>query len=167
MLNSCEKPVNISCSHTTPLAFSSQAKGSSLTTKTEDSPPLSLKILVAEDEPISRLFIAKVLTKLGHDVKSVKNGKEVLDLLAQKESFDALFTDIQMPELDGMELANILRSDRTYQAIAQFPIIAMTAYAMSGDRETFLKAGMDDYLPKPIDPKLLEIILEQIGAKPH
>lgn len=165
--NSCEKTTCSSFTHVIPVYSSHKGKGNFLKTKSEEPSPVSLKILVAEDESISRMFISKVLAKFGHEVKSVKNGREVLELLAQKETFDVLLTDIQMPLLDGVELTNILRSDKEFLPLAQFPIIAMTAYAMSGDREKFLKAGMDHYLPKPIDPKLLAIILEQVIAKPQ
>jgi CheY-like chemotaxis protein len=150
-----------------PQSGTHTASGKRVTAGNEEPSQLSLKILVAEDEPISRLFLTKVLTKMGHEVRSAKSGEEVLEILAGKEKFDALLTDIQMPALNGIELTQRLRSDGSYRSHAQITIIAMTAYAISGDREKFLRAGMDDYLPKPIDPKLLTIILEQVISKPQ
>lgn len=166
MPSSNKEHLHTSSSHTIPFALS-KGKRSGLSTRTEDSSPPSLNILLAEDEHISRLLIAQVLAKLGHNVTSVKNGREALEVLSGHESFDVLLTDIQMPQVDGIELTTILRSEKQYQSIAQFPIIAMTAYAMAGDRENYLKAGMDDYIPKPVDPKLLEIILGQLTGRPQ
>lgn len=164
---SCENNTCSSCSHTLPVPSSHTARGKSKSAKTISEEPVQppLRILVAEDESISRMFISTVLTKFGHEVKSVKNGQEVLDIMAENEKFDILLTDIQMPLLNGVELTHIIRSDTNYRHQAAIPIIAMTAYAISGDREEFLKAGMDDYLPKPIDAKLLAIIIEQVIPK--
>ena len=163
----CKKPTRSSLAYAIPQSTIHTASGKRVRAGSEEPAQPSLKILVAEDEPISRLFLSKVLAKMGHEVKSVKSGKEVLEILAGKEKFDALLTDIQMPSLDGVELTQVIRSDGIYRPHAQLPIIAMTAYAISGDREKFLRAGMDDYLPKPIDPKLLAVILEQVIPKPQ
>lgn len=167
MSKNCIRTTCSSFSDTSPANSSHTSSGKSTTTKSEESCQPSLKILVAEDEHISRMFISRLLEKYGHEVKAVKNGKEVLEALEKEGKFDALLTDIQMPFLNGVELTHILRTETTYQRHAQLAIIAMTAYAISGDRENFLKAGMDDYIPKPIDPKLLEIILQQVTASPH
>jgi len=123
----------------------------------------SLTILVAEDESVCRLFLSRILAKLGHEVRSVKNGREVLELLLGGEQIDLLLTDIQMPLIDGLELAGILRSDKRYRRHAGLPIVAMTAYPSPGAREQFLKAGMDDYLPKPIDGRLLELLIARVA----
>lgn len=166
---SCESTSCSSLAHTLPVPSSHLGGGKAKSRKTisEDSVQPPLRILVAEDESISRMFISKVLMKFGHEVRSVKNGQEVLEILAENEKFDVLLTDIQMPLLNGVELTHIIRSDTKYRHQAGIPIIAMTAYAISGDREEFLKAGMDDYLPKPIDAKLLAIMIEQVMPKPQ
>jgi|GEM_PF-3700128 len=127
--------------------------------------PASLKILIAEDETISRLFISKVLERAGHMVFLARDGKEVLQILLEEGSFDVIITDIQMPELDGVEMTRIIRTDQLYQSHAHLPVIAMTAYGMKSDRERYLEAGIDEYLPKPIDPKLLTIMLNQLTDK--
>lgn len=148
-----------------PATTTRPARAKSTKPDDENSTAQALKILVAEDDNISRLFISKVLDKFGHHVKAVKNGREVLQTLHGEDTFDVLLTDIQMPEIDGVELTKILRSDKKYQNNAHLPIIAMTAYAMTGDREKFLRAGIDEYLPKPIDGKLLSIMLEHIAIR--
>lgn len=127
--------------------------------------PASLKILIAEDETISRLFISKVLERSGHMVLLARDGKEVLQILLEEGSLDVIITDIQMPELDGVEMTRILRTDQLYQSHAHLPVIAMTAYGMKSDRERYLQAGIDEYLPKPIDPNLLTIMLNQLTDK--
>ena len=85
--------------------------------------------------------------------------------MQDNESFDVLLTDIKMPQIDGVELSRILRSSEKFSHRNGLSIIAMTAFARPGDKDVFLKAGMDDYLPKPIDGRLLEIILEQVSGK--
>lgn len=167
MSESYEKNACVSFGHFSPVTTSSPARGKTVGTKKAEPSRTQLNVLVAEDENISRLFLSRVLAQFGHQVKSVKNGREVLEILKDQEKFDVLLTDIQMPLLNGVELAQILRSDATYRHRAELPIIAMTAYAMPGDRENFLKAGMDDYLPKPIDGKLLKMVLEQLTARPQ
>lgn len=140
-------------------------KAKTVTTGNDEPPDNSLTILVAEDESVCRLFLSSILAKLGHEVRSAKNGREVLELLLGREKFDLLLTDIHMPQLDGVSLAGILRSDRRYRRHAGLPIIAMTAYTGPEARERFLQAGMDDYLPKPIDGRLLEILLARLTAQ--
>jgi CheY-like chemotaxis protein len=122
----------------------------------------ALSILVAEDESISRLFLARFLATMGHRVVTAKNGQEVLTVLESSEPFDLLLTDIQMPIVDGVELVRVLRNDQRYHHRHALSVIAMTAYGTPGDQEAFLHAGMDEYLPKPIDGRLLKVMLEQI-----
>ncbi len=162
-----EEQLHAAFGHSMPRASVRVSTGSSTKLQNENPSENSLKILVAEDDNISRLFLAKVLQKIGHQVKSVKNGKEVLETLRNDGPFDVLLTDIQMPELDGVEVTKILRSEDSFKVHAHLPVIAMTAYGAKGDKEKYLKAGIDDYLPKPIDPKLLAFILEQIPSKPQ
>ncbi len=112
------------------------------------------KILMVEDHPINQLLLLKLLAKLGvRNVHKAENGREALEALKRGEYTLALM-DCQMPELDGYEATRAIR-ERESNGEAHLPIIAMTANAMVGDREKCLKAGMDDYLSKPIDlPRL-------------
>lgn len=150
-----------------PVFRYSQDKSSAkpVSTDSNEVRPASLKLLIAEDDNISRLFISKILEKAGHKVFLARDGKEVLKILQEESCFDVILTDIQMPELDGVELTRILRSDHLYQSHAHLPVIAMTAYGLKSDRERYLEAGIDEYLPKPIDLKLLTIMLDQLTDK--
>ncbi|MFP4266296.1 MAG: response regulator, partial [Desulfonatronovibrionaceae bacterium] len=118
----------------------------------------SLRILVAEDHPSNQLFIQKLLEREGHQVSLAKDGGQVLDLLGGQE-FDCVLMDVQMPIMDGLEATRRIRTcDAEFKDV---PVIALTAHAMSGDREKFLEAGMDDYLPKPVEKKKLLAALEK------
>jgi PAS domain S-box-containing protein len=113
----------------------------------EDSEPLpAMRVLLAEDEPINALAASRMIERDGHEVIVAENGRQVLDLLEERE-FDCILMDIQMPVMDGEETTRAIRSSG--KAYASIPIIALTAYSMSGDREKFLTAGMNDYLSKP------------------
>ncbi|SFL31647.1 PAS domain S-box-containing protein [Desulfomicrobium norvegicum] len=118
------------------------------------------RILLAEDDEVNLLTSLKMLQKLGHTVTAVMNGQEALDALARQD-FDLIFMDIQMPVLDGVEATRIIRKSRELGAKAAIPIVAMTAYAMAGDRETFLQAGMTDYLAKPVSREALIQVIEK------
>lgn len=153
--------------YASPLPTPSSRTNRSTQTNQEDGSTPPLKILVVEDDNISRIFLSKILQKKGYDVISVKNGKEALETLRSEKAIDILLTDIQMPELDGLEMTKTLRSDKEFASKAHLPIIAMTAYGSKNDKEKYLKAGMDDYMQKPIDPKLLHIVLEQVSNRSH
>jgi signal transduction histidine kinase/ligand-binding sensor domain-containing protein/DNA-binding response OmpR family regulator len=117
-----------------------------------------LRILVAEDHEVNQMLAEMLLTRLGYQAKFVVNGKEVLHIM-DKEPFDVILMDVQMPELDGLETSRIIRNNN---ALQQQPIIiAITANAMKEDREMCLKAGMDDYISKPIKIELLMESLEK------
>jgi CheY-like chemotaxis protein len=107
-----------------------------------------MTILLAEDNPVNRLFLRRALITAGHAVFEVENGVQALEVLA-KDRFDLILMDIQMPEMDGVEATRLIRSGR--HGRADIPIIALTAYAMKGDREKFLENGMDGYVTKPVD----------------
>jgi CheY-like chemotaxis protein len=118
-----------------------------------------LRILLAEDEEVNRLATSKLLEKLGHTVKTAKDGQEAIALL-KDDSFDVILMDIQMPVMDGVEATKSIRGGDAGQGNKDIPIIAMTAYAMSGDKENFLAAGMDSYISKPVDMKQLDALLQ-------
>ena len=126
--------------------------------KPAHAPNGPLRILLAEDEPISQMATALMLRRLGHSVQAVGNGLEALELLSMNE-FDCILMDVQMPEMDGVEATRLIRSLGDLGDKARIPIIALTAYAMPGDREKFLAAGMDDHVSKPIMPAELESAL--------
>jgi signal transduction histidine kinase/CheY-like chemotaxis protein len=107
-----------------------------------------MAVLLAEDNPVNRLFLRRALDKAGHEVTEAENGREVLERLLERD-FDMILMDIQMPEMDGVETAKRIRSGNHGKAC--IPIIALTAYAMKGDREKFLASGMDGYVTKPVD----------------
>ena len=122
--------------------------------------PLAATILVAEDHPINAMFIERLLRKHGFTVHCVQNGEEVLAAVA-KQHYDLILMDIAMPVLDGVETTKRLRAAPNMQTAQDVLIIAMTAHAMKGDRESFLAQGMDDYIGKPIQSQLLLRLLAQ------
>ena len=111
-----------------------------------------LRLLVAEDNAVNRQLALALLRRLGYDADVVENGREVLDAL-ERERYDVVLMDVQMPELDGLEATRQIRERRGSSDAPR--IIAMTANAMEGDRDECLAAGMDDYLSKPIRPEEL------------
>jgi PAS domain S-box-containing protein len=108
----------------------------------------SLRILLAEDNPVNQTLAMRILERLGHKVQVVNNGREALGR-AQAEEFDLILMDVQMPEMDGLEATTAIREAEAATG-KHLPIVAMTAHAMKGDREKCLSAGMDGYLSKPI-----------------
>jgi signal transduction histidine kinase/ActR/RegA family two-component response regulator len=119
------------------------------------------RILVAEDNDINQFVTRQVLAKAGYTCDIVANGQEALDALEQSE-YDIVLMDCQMPEMDGLEATRAYRERSRQDGVVctrEVPIIALTANAMSGDRERCIEAGMTDYLSKPINPvKLIEKI---------
>jgi two-component system, sensor histidine kinase and response regulator len=128
-----------------------------------DSPPArgltpSLRVLLAEDNAVNRKVVTRLLEKRGHQVLVTTNGKEALAAL-EKDSFDLVLMDVQMPEMDGFEATRMIRLSEQGTAFHQ-RIIALTAHAMSGDRARCLEAGMDGYLTKPLGALALDQVLE-------
>jgi CheY-like chemotaxis protein len=115
----------------------------------------SMRILIAEDNRINRRLAVAMLEKLGHQVAVATNGVEALEAWRSSD-FDLIFMDVQMPELDGFETTQRIRSEETSSG-KHVHIVAMTANAMAGDSELCLAAGMDDYLSKPISRQALEL----------
>jgi CheY-like chemotaxis protein len=111
-------------------------------------PARTYRVLVAEDNPVNQLVAVRLLAKLGVEVEVVANGALALEAL-QRDVFDLVLMDCQMPEVDGYEATARLRELRDSASSPRIPVVALTANAMSGDRERCLAAGMDDYLSKP------------------
>ena len=124
-------------------------------------PQRRLSTLIVEDEPINQQILKAILTKLGHKTTVVSDGYSAIDILASTD-FDVILMDVQMPQLNGLETTRIIRSSDEPATMKSIPIIALTAYAMTGDKEKCLAAGMDYYLPKPLDVKSLAKILKNL-----
>jgi len=113
----------------------------------------SLKILVAEDTLFNQKLILRLLGRWGHEAVIAENGLQAVEELS-RDTFDLVFMDVQMPEMDGFEATREIRK-REEQTGRHTPIIAMTAHAMKGDRERCLESGMDEYVSKPISSEAL------------
>jgi CheY-like chemotaxis protein len=118
------------------------------------------RLLVAEDNPVNSLVARRLLEKQGHIVRMATNGLEALDMI-EKEKFDCVLMDLQMPVLDGFEATAVIRN-KERRSGGHLPIIALTAHAIAGDLERCLAAGMDGYLTKPIDPKHVFTTIERV-----
>ena len=129
---------------------------------------LPLKILIAEDNLINQELAMAMLIKMGYQPDVVDNGLAVLETV-QINHYDLLFLDVQMPEMDGLETATYLVNqwDELQTGYERPTIIAMTASAMQGDREMCLRAGMDDYISKPIMMNSLQRTIEKWGLGSH
>jgi CheY-like chemotaxis protein/HPt (histidine-containing phosphotransfer) domain-containing protein len=122
-----------------------------------------LKVLLAEDHPVNQMTATTMFEKLGHTVVVANNGREAIDR-SNEQKFDVVFMDVQMPEMDGLTATGAIRL-REQATGTHIPIVAMTAHAMTGDREKCLEAGMDDYVAKPIRRKDLAEVLARIVAR--
>ncbi|MDQ7831626.1 MAG: cache domain-containing protein [Desulfovibrionaceae bacterium] len=121
------------------------------------------RILIVEDVPSNRMALAAMVEKIGMRPDSAGNGREALAALSEND-YDGVVMDVQMPVMDGVEATRRIRAGQAGKDRAGVPIIALTAYAMSGDRERFLEAGMDDYLAKPVEMQALREALERAVA---
>jgi len=120
-----------------------------------------LRILLVEDDELSSFSGKQMLHKMGYSVTTAPDGMEALGIL-HKQDFDLVLMDIQMPVMDGVEATKAIRGASDLGDKSQIPIIAMTAYAMTGDKEKFLAAGMDDYISKPVDRDELKTVIVRI-----
>ena len=142
-----------------------QLSGSSLT-ETATTPVWSeqARVLAVEDNQINQQVIQELLKQRGLEVDLASNGIEALDVLANAppdRPYTLVFMDCQMPEMDGYEATRQIRNGQAGDRYRTIPIVAMTASAMKGDRDNCLKAGMSDYLSKPINPQTLMAISEK------
>jgi CheY-like chemotaxis protein len=122
----------------------------------------SLAVLVAEDNPVNQRVATAMLKRRGHRVTVAGNGAEAVALVA-RETFDVVFMDVQMPEMDGLDATQAIRRAEAGTG-RHLPIVAMTAHAMNGDRERCLAAGMDDYLTKPVSVAGIDRVLAGLTA---
>ncbi len=137
---------------------------SSLESVVESKPPepeRSLHILLAEDNLVNQKLAIGILGKLGHHTTVAVNGLEALEQLEKKHRFDLVLMDVQMPKMDGLEATREIRRREAVSG-THIPVVAMTAHAMKGDRESCLASGMDDYLGKPIRLKDMSDKLDEL-----
>jgi CheY-like chemotaxis protein len=122
-----------------------------------------LRVLLVEDNVVNQKVAGRLLEKQGHSVAVACDGHAALDALA-RGTFDLVFMDVQMPEMDGYEATKAIRA-RERETGGHIPIIALTAHAMKGDREICLQAGMDGYLNKPLRPQELTAAIERYSCQ--
>jgi len=124
----------------------------------------SMRILLVEDNRVNQMVGVAILKRLGLQVTVASNGKEALRVVAQ-EKYHLVLMDVQMPEMDGYEATGKIRGNKDGLTNPDVPIIAMTGHAMKGDAEKCLDAGMNDYVSKPVDPKVLAEVVEKWLAR--
>jgi two-component system sensor histidine kinase EvgS len=124
-----------------------------------------MRVLLVEDDPSNRLPVQALLEKAGHEVTLAENGRQALELLGAND-IDCILMDVQMPVMDGIEATRIIRESATLGPKKDIPIIALTAYAMEGDKEKFLAAGMNAYVAKPVKiDSLLQAMTESMARQ--
>jgi len=149
------KPVTAAPSKTCPGSLPAVALGSRL----------PLKVLVTDDNVINQKVALRLLQQLGYAADLASNGTEALTA-AEKNSYDLIFMDVQMPGMDGLETTRRIREMERATTQCPAKIVAMTANAMMGDRDKCLAAGMDDYLAKPVRPETLQATIERVATTP-
>jgi PAS domain S-box-containing protein len=122
-----------------------------------------LRILLVEDNEVNLELAMHLLTRMGHSVFTVRNGRQAVEAV-ERDSFDLVFMDLQMPEMDGLEATTRIRTMES-AGRPHTPIIALTAHAIKGSRERYLEAGMDDYVTKPVRRKELSEAIERAMRK--
>ncbi len=131
-------------------------------------PPAPRRILLAEDERINRTFLKALLARAGHLVTVAENGAQAVDEVRMSfsgggEPFDLVLMDVQMPVMNGLDATQAIRAMPA--PAGRIPIVALTAFALKGDRERFLAAGMDEYLTKPVDPERLSKTMMHLSGQ--
>jgi CheY-like chemotaxis protein len=120
-----------------------------------------LKLLLVEDDYVNLVALEKLLSKYGFTTEIAEDGKQALEKLTTSD-FDLVLMDVQMPVMDGVEAVRAIRNGEAGKDKANMPVIALTAHAMAGDKEKFMSAGMDGYLPKPLDERELMLELTRV-----
>lgn len=120
--------------------------------------PTNLRVLVVEDSHTNRLVALKMLARMGIEADIAEDGHKAVEALG-KAAYDLVLMDMQMPGMDGIETTRVVRTSPALARNKDVPIVAMTAHAMKGDRESFLASGLDDYISKPINRSELEAII--------
>ncbi len=123
-----------------------------------------INILLAEDNLINQKLAISLLQKMGHSVSVAQNGKRAVEM-AETQPFDLILMDVQMPEMDGLEATTAIRAREVSRGEPRVPILAMTAYAMAGDSDRCIEAGMDGYISKPINTQELFETIENLAIK--
>ena len=149
---------NLLIEHLSAQKSSESMATNDLTATIQEEEKHNLSILLTEDNPVNQKVALSMLKRLGYKADVAFNGLDALQAL-EKKTYDVILMDIQMPEMDGLEATRCIR-DRKKPA-KQPCIIAMTAYALDGDREDCLRAGMDDYISKPINMDVLRKAIER------
>jgi CheY-like chemotaxis protein len=140
------------------------ASGGALRDVAETAVPPHARVLLAEDNAVNQRVAVRMLEKLGCQVDVAANGREAVESV-WRSSYDCVFMDCQMPEMDGFEATAAIRR-REDPGDLHVPIIAITAHAMQGDRDRCLSAGMDDYLSKPVGAEALRTMLQKWVRRP-
>ena len=126
---------------------------------------ISLRVLVAEDNRINVMLANALLSKMGHRVDTVANGREALEAMA-RVPYDFVLMDVHMPEMDGLEATQRIRQgESSGRRKTRTPIVALTASTLECDRQICIDAGMDDFLTKPLDPVALRAVFDKLGPK--
>jgi len=120
-----------------------------------------LRILLVEDNPVNQRLSMRLIEKRGHSVRAVTDGAEALQILSHQK-FDLVLLDIQMPGMDGFEVTSLIRAREAISG-GHLAIVAMTANVLQGDEERCLSAGMDGYVPKPVDARVLFSTIERLS----
>ncbi len=135
---------------------------------TVPTPKSGIHILVAEDNEINTLLTVSLLKRMGHAVDSVRDGNEALAAWTSKPDYALVLMDVHMPGMDGIEATRRIRAAESKAApAAHIPIIALTASAMDEDKQRCLKAGMDDFLTKPLDANALNAAIARWASPSH
>ncbi|MFO0751531.1 MAG: response regulator [Myxococcota bacterium] len=125
-------------------------------------------VLVVEDNPVNQALLAKMLERRGHQATVAPNGADAVDRLQEaRGAFDIVLMDIQMPVMDGYEATTVIRMREAQDGMPHMPIVAVTAHAMSGEREKCLEAGMDGYLAKPVSEAELMSTIDEVLRRVH
>ena len=161
------KPVRRKQLHQSIVTYFESGKGTEIVTTTELQTQKStasnkIKILLVEDNNVNQMVATRMLQRIGYNADLASNGLEAVEAIGNI-GYDLVFMDISMPEMDGLTACSIVRANNNLPK--QPIIIAMTANAMHGDRENYLKVGMDDYISKPVNLEELKKIIEKWGEK--